>query len=202
MVSLNYQYQAAEACATIASSSIDAIHTFHTSTFQQRTDRYSSVIYLAGAIIPLTCIIIREEGKDNDNALRMKASDTFHKALAILQDIATGHTFARNMLQRLRRIVDAANKKIVSRLPVADFDISEKGGQSRGDPRIGIQHASSFGLIPLSSEQLQYTNDLFDDSGRFGGNLRDLGGGDMLWSVSEMDMFDALFENEARAQLS
>jgi hypothetical protein len=156
MVSLNYHNQAAEACVSIASSSIDAIYSFHTSKYHQRTDRYSSVIYLAGAIIPLTCIIIKEEGSDIDNALRTNASQAFHKALALLKDISPGHTFARRMLQRLKRIVDAANKRIVSRVPRGGFNSMSQNDSHRINPE--NQNGSPFGSMQLSSVHFDYQN--------------------------------------------
>jgi len=198
MVSLKYDTQAAEACVAIASSSIDAIHAFHTSRFHQRTDRYSSVIYLAGAIIPLTCIIIKEEINDNDKALRASASEAFHKALTLLRDISPGHTFARRMLQRLRRIVDAANKKTVSKRPGGELDLSLRAesqmqGNFSGGPNSN-SHVSN--LVPFG--EFQYQSDMLNDDS-FMGNFMDFGESDLLWSTPEMDMFDALFDSKSAA---
>jgi hypothetical protein len=199
MVSLKYDTQAAEACIDIACSSIDAIHAFHTSRFHQRTDRYSSVIYLAGAIIPLTCIIIKEEGIDNDKVLRASASEAFHKALALLRDISPGHTFARRMLQRLRRIVDAANKKIVSKRPGGEPNSTSRAeSRLQGNYSGGNQNTNSSVSNSVPFGDFIYQNDMLDD-GPFLENFMDVEGSDLLWSMSEMDMFDALFDNKSAA---
>ena len=118
MVDLQYDDRTAEGCVSIATDTINTIHAIHTSTLSQRTDRYSSVIFLAGAIIPLICIIVKDNNRDG---VRATAVDSFHKALALLQDISPGLEFARLTLQRLRRIVDAANKAILNQWPT-DLD--------------------------------------------------------------------------------
>jgi len=55
---------------------------------------------------PLICIVVKERNKDNIGA---SVVTSFHKALALLQDISGGLKFARRTLQRLDRLVEAAN---------------------------------------------------------------------------------------------
>ena len=108
MVSLKYQDRTAETCVAIAADSIDAICAYARSDLHKQTERYSSVTYLTGAIIPLICIIV----KDNNASVKTTAVDSFRKALLLLQDIASSLTLARRTLQRLRRIIYTANNAI------------------------------------------------------------------------------------------
>ncbi|EXJ89877.1 hypothetical protein A1O3_02944 [Capronia epimyces CBS 606.96] len=112
MMTLAYHERTAEACITIATQTINAISTFHASPLSQRTDRYSSASFLAGAMLPLICIIVKEHDKDKVGAVVVAA---FQKALALLQDISRGLTFARRMLHRLGRLIEAANRVIMGK---------------------------------------------------------------------------------------
>jgi hypothetical protein len=87
----------------------------------QSTDRYSSVNFLASAIVPLICIIIKET---KSSTARMVAEETFRKALAILKDISRSLRFAKRMLQRLGRLVDADKEATVVLSPT---DTSHEG---------------------------------------------------------------------------
>ncbi|KAH8701513.1 hypothetical protein BGW36DRAFT_445050 [Talaromyces proteolyticus] len=109
MISLNYHDRTAISCTEIAASSINAIHFFHTSQLYQNTDRYSSVVFLASAIIPLVSIIIKES---KTSALRETAGNSFRKALGVLKDISHTLAFAHRVLQRLSHLIDLANGNI------------------------------------------------------------------------------------------
>lgn len=181
MVSLKYHSRDAEVCVAITASSIDAIHAFHTSKYHQSTDRYSSVIYLAGAIIPLTCVIIKEDN-EIQGELRARASSSFQKALSLLQEISPGHTFAKRMLSRLRRIVDAANRNISTR----GLLIDDESGTQRDETWM----KGSFGLDVEGVSPYQFNGGLggmLDDT--FSGSAWD---GDQFWPVFEMETFDAM----------
>ena len=109
MLSLDFQQSTAEACAPISANSINAIHGYHASSLHQQTERYSSVIYLTGAIIPLICILLK--GK-NTNEMQSMAISSLNKGLSLLQDIAVGFNLARTTLQQLHRVIRAVNRAI------------------------------------------------------------------------------------------
>lgn len=180
MVNLKYQPRDGEACLAITTSSIDAIYAFHHSKFHQNTDRYSSVIYLAGAIIPLTCIIIKD-GNDVGSDVRACAVRAFRKALSLLEDISPGHTFAKRMLARLRRIVDAANRKILNKERIDDRSI----GASNNDE--WLKRSLELDYLGGTQYHFEGSGGLLDDA--FTGNLWD---GDQYWPVFEMESFDTI----------
>jgi len=182
MVNLKYHLQEAEACVAITTSSIDAIHAFHTSIFDQSTDRYSSVMYLSGAIIPLTCIIIKDDS-DTDNKLRVCAVRAFQKAVSLLQELAPGYTFAKRVLMQLRRILDAANRKILAKGLIDETDGAFQNVDSFVEKTFGLEYQ---GAMPYQlsggPEDLMYDP-------LSGG----VWGGDQFWSVFEMETFDTMF---------
>ncbi|KEF51120.1 uncharacterized protein A1O9_12843 [Exophiala aquamarina CBS 119918] len=112
MVSLSFSSRTAETCVEIAKVSTDLVSEFHVSSWSQRTDRFSSVIFLAAALIPLICILVRHDSRDE---LREKAIAPYCKALKIIQDHSNSLAFAQNILQRLGCLIDAANTIIVAR---------------------------------------------------------------------------------------
>jgi hypothetical protein len=114
MVNLRHHRRTAEACVTIAESSVDAVYTYHMSHWKQPTDRYGSVFYMTFAIIPLISVII----KDNQNdAIRLAAVESLRKALFILQDISPGFAFARHTLERFRPTIQVVNRVIMVKWP-------------------------------------------------------------------------------------
>jgi len=182
MVNLKYHPRDAEACVAITASSIDAIHSFHVSRFHQRTDRYSSVMYLAGAIIPLTCIIIRD-GNDIDDDLRVLAVRAFHKALSLLQDISPGHSFAKRMLTRLKRIVDAAKRKILNKGLIGEIDGAFQNNDKWVSPNYASNHS---GETPYQSNESP--GEILN--GTFAGAVWNE---DQFWPAFEMESFDPMF---------
>jgi hypothetical protein len=179
MVNLKYHLREAEVCVAIATSSIDAIHAFHTSKFHQRTDRYSSVIYLSGAIIPLTCIIIKDDN-NTDNDLRLCAWLAFQKAVSLLQEIAPGCTFAKRVLMQLRRIVDAVNRKIPARVLIHETNGSLRNDGKVVEKNFGIDYE---GAMPYEFNECP--EEMIYDT--FSGGVWD---GDQFLPVFEMETFD------------
>lgn len=114
MLSLQYQARAAETCVKIAANSVNAIYTRHMSAERKPTERHASVLYIAGALIPLICVIINDNERDELKAI---ATHSFRKALFVLQDIAIGYAPAQRTLQQFQTSVVAANKAIVAKWP-------------------------------------------------------------------------------------
>jgi len=105
------QYDTATAlqCSTIAASSIDAVHIYLSSSVHRTTDRWSSVLYLVSAILPLVCIIVKN---DNEPVLRANAITSFKKGLSLLNSMSPNFSWARHTLKRIQRIIGTAKKAI------------------------------------------------------------------------------------------
>lgn len=106
MVTMKPHARTAELCIQIATESIDRIHAFYTSPYAQRTDRYSSVVFLTSAIIPLVCAIIA----DNTTACtRSTATRAYQTAIQMIRDMEPGLAYARRILRRLGKIISATD---------------------------------------------------------------------------------------------
>ncbi|KAL6229533.1 hypothetical protein BDW75DRAFT_245649 [Aspergillus navahoensis] len=105
----SYQPEAAAACVNIATHSIDVVHLLHYSFLHRPTERYSSVTFLAGAMIPLICVLLRERP---GSELFTSAVEPFRKALSIMQGLAPAFAYARHILARFRSNVVLAEKRI------------------------------------------------------------------------------------------
>lgn len=109
MVGPEYRERTAEICLPIANDSITTIYNTHFSSLHQELERYSSITYLTGAIIPIACIILKS---GQQSPLRETAVDLFRKAMILCHDMAPGFALARATLKRLRRIVSAVEFNI------------------------------------------------------------------------------------------
>lgn len=98
-----------------AASSVDAIHNFWT-RYHNNADRYFCTIFLIGAIMPLSCMIVRSD----PNVYRIEAVTSFRKALKVMEEIGEGFALARRMIERLQGVIDAAIRPIM-----LDHEISE-----------------------------------------------------------------------------
>jgi len=125
MLTLKYHPRTADTAVKIAANSINAIYTRHNSPYRQPTERYSSVLYITGALIPLICVIVNDEKNDKIKAI---ATDSFRKATTVLEDIAPGLGFARNILRQLRSSLVAVNQAIAAKWPM-DIDKQSKDGR-------------------------------------------------------------------------
>lgn len=108
---LNMQYdpQTATQCVAIATSSIDAVHLYLSSSVHRPTDRFSSVLYLVGALLPLVCIIVKD---DNSSQTRGHAIASFKKGLSLLNAMSPNFSWARHTLRRIHRIIGTAKRAI------------------------------------------------------------------------------------------
>jgi len=109
MLNMTYDTATAENCVTIATSSINAIYTYLSSPFHRSTDRFSSVLYLVGALLPLVCIIVKN---DNDIQTRTLAISAFKKGLNLLNSMSPNFSWARHTLRRIHRIIGTAKRAI------------------------------------------------------------------------------------------
>ena len=109
MLALNYDDKTARDCISIAASSIDGIHAHYHSPSYRPTDRFSSVLYLVGSLLPLICIIIRSE---NDGEARADAIDAYQKALSMLKLMSPNFSAARHTLRRLHRVIATTERAI------------------------------------------------------------------------------------------
>jgi len=116
ILSLKYNDAIAEECVSIAASSIDALHIHHGSQAHKPTGRFSSVLYLVGALLPLVCIIVKS---DNVQQTRADAIEAFKKGLSMMNQMYPNFSCARHTLRRIRRIVATA-KKAISRFHHAE----------------------------------------------------------------------------------
>ncbi|KAI9743674.1 MAG: hypothetical protein M1818_002990 [Claussenomyces sp. TS43310] len=121
MLGLKYNDTNAAECVAIAASSVNAIHTFNASPLHQPTDRFSSLLYLVGAIIPLICVIVR---RDNVAQTRTDAIEAFKRNLEMMEEMSPNFTQAGHALGRLQWIVGTAKRTfelvISADHPVAD----------------------------------------------------------------------------------
>lgn len=104
MLSFSYSTTTASECISIAGSSITAIATHNASSYHRPTDRYSSALYLVGALLPLICIILKASN-DNGFDARSDAIALFKQGLQMLHDMAPNFSLARHVLERLRRVI-------------------------------------------------------------------------------------------------
>jgi hypothetical protein len=185
MLTLKYQPRTAEVSVKIASNSVNAIYSRHTSPLRQQIERYPSVLYITGALIPLICVIVNENEKSE---IKLIAIQSFQKALFVLQDIAPGLAFARLTLQQLRKSVLAANKAIVGEWP-------QDNSRQQNDPRQAnnVSGAYSMGGLDLGGPHISSDGDglqvVHGDS--FIANLTALTGNDQFL-IGKTDAFDSL----------
>ena len=107
LLTFQFRFRTAEVCLSIAADTVDTIYATHNSPIHQELERYSDVIYLTGAIVPLASIVIC---KEMSSSLKQSAKQAFDKAISILRDISPGLALARNNLKKLVRITSAVEK--------------------------------------------------------------------------------------------
>jgi len=109
MLNMTYDNMTAEQCVTIATSSINAIYIYLSSKFHRPTDRFSSVLYLVGSLLPLVCLIVKN---DNELQTRTQAISAFKQGLSLLNSMAPNFSWARHTLRRIHRIIGTAKRAI------------------------------------------------------------------------------------------
>ncbi|KIX98813.1 uncharacterized protein Z520_05274 [Fonsecaea multimorphosa CBS 102226] len=109
MMSFNFSESAAKTCTAIANDTVEVISQAHFSHSRQELERYSSVTYTLGAVIPVACIILRSKGRPE---IGQKTVEVFEKGIVVLRDIALSLSMARNALRRLNRIISAVEQVI------------------------------------------------------------------------------------------
>ncbi|KAF9886973.1 hypothetical protein FE257_010714 [Aspergillus nanangensis] len=104
-----YSREAANLCIGIATHSINVVHLIHSSFLNRPVERYSSVTFLAGAMIPLICVIMKE---NTNSDLFSMAVNPFKRALGIIQSLAGTFPYAHHTLARLGSNLSVACKKV------------------------------------------------------------------------------------------
>lgn len=113
-----YEDSTARDCVSIAASSIEAVSVQHASSHYKATDRYSSVVYLVNALLPLVCVIVNET---NIRQTRTDAIVSFEKGLSILKGLSPNFSAARHTLRRLDRIIATVERTISNIRRTDDF---------------------------------------------------------------------------------
>ena len=109
MLSLKYDDQTAEKVISITASSINAMHDHYGSSVYTPSERWSSVLFLTGALLPLVCVIVKS---DNPQQRRADAIDLFKKGLYLLYQMAPNFGVARHSLARLQHIIGSVTRAI------------------------------------------------------------------------------------------
>ncbi|KAH0829686.1 hypothetical protein FOPE_10239 [Fonsecaea pedrosoi] len=94
-------------CLEIAQDTVDTIHDFWFSSTSENLQRYSCVVYVTGALIALTGILLQQK---SDEGSLWKASKSFRRALHVLHDIAPSLRLARFNLKKMERVIAAAER--------------------------------------------------------------------------------------------
>ncbi|KAF2494376.1 hypothetical protein BU16DRAFT_589184 [Lophium mytilinum] len=110
ILSLAYSEETADEVVSIASTTIDALHAYHSRNLDRPTGRFSSVFYSVAPLLNLVCIIVKA---DNPPETRTKAIESFKKGLSTFNDMSSNFTLARHTLRRLYRIIETAKRAIL-----------------------------------------------------------------------------------------
>jgi hypothetical protein len=111
MLTLRYDDATAADCVAISTSSIEAISTHLHVKGYSPSDRWASVLYLIGSLLPLVCIIVR---KENAQQTRPDAIKIFKQGVSILSSLAPNFGLARHTLGKLSKIIGTAMQAIQS----------------------------------------------------------------------------------------
>lgn len=108
MFSLKYTEEDAAQCLSVAASTINSVHAYHTSK-KLPNNRFHMVLFIVGALLTLVCIIIKPT---NSQQIRAEAIEVYLKGLGILYEEAPKFHSARHALQRLSRLIHTAKSAI------------------------------------------------------------------------------------------
>jgi hypothetical protein len=138
MISLAYGRKAAQLCIDVATEVVDAVETFHTSQRSSRCERHAFLHHLTGALVPMICIIVRQ---NNGEQLTSQAINLLNKSLKIIESFLEGSFLAQRILQQLRHPIKIARDIIASQLPqnarssATSNAITLSAGPIQNDPR-------------------------------------------------------------------
>lgn len=104
-----YDGATAKDCVSIATNSIEIIHAQFISPTYRSTDRFSSVLYLIGSLLPLICVIVKGE---NDGQTCADAIDALTRDLSMLSQMSPYFSVARHTLRRLHRVIQTTRRAI------------------------------------------------------------------------------------------
>jgi hypothetical protein len=130
ILTLEYDDASAKDCVLIAGNTIDALYSHHISPHCQASDRYSIVLYMVGALLPLVCVIVKS---DNVRQTRADAIDSYQKGLSLLTQLAPNFSGARHALRRLHRIIGTAKQSIrkFRQNEAAPLDVGDFGPETQ-----------------------------------------------------------------------
>lgn len=111
MMSLKFDQPTADECFNIATDTIDAVCEYF-SRFHIAADRYLCTLYITNAMLPLSCIIVKQ---DHPEASREQSIASFNKALSFMEDISRDFALSRRMIHRLQGIIDLVKRAVLSR---------------------------------------------------------------------------------------
>ncbi|KIW17945.1 hypothetical protein PV08_05140 [Exophiala spinifera] len=175
LLTFDFRLRTAKICLSIATDTVNMIHTTHNSPMHQEFERYSDVVYITGAIVPLASIVICKTIPSGN--LKQSAKHAFEKAIAILRDIAPGLTLARNNLKKLGRIISAVERTsqhvVSNNLAGIDADFRLHTGENNELQQATNNNISSADLPELPRDQLpmamdQFGNDIAGEEVNFG----------------------------------
>lgn len=183
IVTLKASRKVAEESVWIAKSSVDAVDDYRLSCLPHTVHRYSSVMYLTVAIIPLICVIIQESEIQSP---REEVVQSFRKALNLLQEMAPSFTLAQLMLRRLEAAVTVSNA-------VIDRNNTQSRESVDNDSSIsGVRDASmSQGLTDLFRDFEKPANEVLgtQDSLFWTEGTANAFGDGMQWESVDPDLF-------------
>ncbi|EXJ76472.1 uncharacterized protein A1O5_00980 [Cladophialophora psammophila CBS 110553] len=114
MISLAYGRKAAQLCIDVATEVVAAVEASYTSQRSKRCERHAYLHHLTGALVPMICIIVKQNNSDD---LTRPAITLLNKSLKIMESFSQGSFLARRILQQLRRPIKVARDIIESQWP-------------------------------------------------------------------------------------
>jgi Fungal specific transcription factor domain/Fungal Zn(2)-Cys(6) binuclear cluster domain len=184
MISLTYSNKTAQLCVDVAAEIVEAVEASQFLWTSNPCQRHAYLHHLTGALIPMICIIVRQ---DNGEDLTVPATNLLNKSLKIINSFSHQSFLARRVVQQLGRPVKAARDIIESRRPQnarsggATNTGTVADGHAPTAAWTGGHVASSNGVtfsLPVSAE------DLFQDVLQKPSDLP------LLWDDNGLDMWN------------
>lgn len=114
MISLTYGKKAAQLCIEVASEVVAAVEAAYTSQRSNHCARHAYLHHLTGAIVPMICIIVRQ---NNGEDVIQPAINLLNKSLKIIESFSQRSFLAGRILHQLQRPIKAAQDAIELRRP-------------------------------------------------------------------------------------
>jgi hypothetical protein len=121
MLAFTYDQGTADEAVLIASSSIDAIHTFYTSQYHKQVGRFSATLYLMGSLLILVCVIVKNDG---ERQTRTRAIEAFKKGLQMHSEMSTNYIMSRHALRRIHLII-RRTQQVINNIQIMEDSQSE-----------------------------------------------------------------------------